>query len=149
MIKSMILYCIDPLCKKEIIFKRNDYSQVIIGGQELLIRSEIVDVCSGDALDLANPREHEIVLNAITLFDDKVEDVYVEIQYFKPSGKYYTEGYVSMPKNTPIHKAVEQIKTIFRKGEMPGMNGYEPTFNAYISFSELDCGYPVLLQYHE
>lgn len=145
--KSMILYAVDPLYGETIEFNINEY----IYSPNILIRYEIVDVDVEEALSIAKPREYEIVLNAI-LIDKKEKLVDIDIQYFKPSGKYYTHGITKMHEDCSMIDAVSHIKDLFRRGVAPGLSGYESTFNAYISFSNLTNGYPVLLQmgqYHE
>jgi hypothetical protein len=153
--KSLILYAVDPFYNKTTRFNINEYIPLIFdnpSSPNILIRYEIVDSDVEEALSIAKPREYEIVVNAILIIEDKEKLVDIDIQYFKPSGKYYTHGITRVNKDSSMVDAVSHIKDMFRRGIAPGLTGYEPTFNAYISFDKLANGYPVILQmgqYHE
>lgn len=72
--------------------------------------------------------------------------VNVKVEYFKPSGKYYSDGNFSVDKNLNVFDASQVFKNILRLGRMPGLSGFEKDFTIYIGFQELNQGYPVLIK---
>ena len=55
----------------------------------------------------------------------------VKIWYFKPSGKYYTEGnYVTEKENA--YEIFDEVKAMFKNGVAPGLTQNDPDFTAVV-----------------
>lgn len=72
---------------------------------------------------------------------------HIDLQYFKASGKYYTEGsYRSqtpdiLPNVIAMYKVVDEIKEMRRTRTLPGVtNGSD-----FIIYATCDKGHPVLI----
>lgn len=68
----------------------------------------------------------------------------VTIQYFKPSGKYYSEGEVDVP-GPYFHNVVDQVRALFRRGQRPGLVDGELYFTAHCMPEEGDCAIPFVV----
>lgn len=79
-------------------------------------------------------------------------DFKIDIIYFKPSGRYYTEGEFTCPCTncgTETHPscymadAVEALKQMHIAGEMPGLQSGR--WNGFLMI-DCDLGFPVLIK---
>lgn len=68
----------------------------------------------------------------------------VKFQYFKDSGKYYSEGEHFFADHLPFHDAVERSKDLLKRGVRPGLiDGHE--FDVLLTVFTEDGPLPVLL----
>ena len=73
--------------------------------------------------------------------------IIVTLQYFKPSGKYYSEGEIAFPIDTPMWRVSEVVKELQADGELPDLvpNGGS-SFDIYIKADDLKYGYPIIIR---
>lgn len=65
--------------------------------------------------------------------------------YFKPSGKYYTEGRFNVPAATHMGEVCDWLRQEFAAGRAPGLSGWSGYYHAVIMPNE-SCpfGYPCM-----
>lgn len=71
----------------------------------------------------------------------------VEITYFKPSGKFYSEGDYTSEKEY-LHEIWEEIEAMFDAGERPGLvdvQGYDPGLHALVMVPSHPNDHPHLI----
>jgi hypothetical protein len=70
----------------------------------------------------------------------------VTLQYFKRSGKFYSDGDFTIKYDTPMWRVAEVVREYQQLGTLPGLvpNGGSE-FTIYIKADDLKHGYPILL----
>ena len=66
----------------------------------------------------------------------------VRIIYFKPSGKYYTEGYYNTIYED--YRIFDEVKEMFKNNIAPGLNECDPDFTAVVL--PQDVAYPAMIR---
>ena len=47
----------------------------------------------------------------------------VLLTYFKPGGKYYSDGEMTAPIGTPLYEIFQEVGHMKAAGQLPGING--------------------------
>ena len=66
----------------------------------------------------------------------------IELQYFKPSGKYYTSGTYST-SHIQMYKVHEEVEKMKKDNKLPGITGNE--FTIYINAEKHPNGLPIII----
>jgi len=70
----------------------------------------------------------------------------VELQYFKPSGKYYDSAEFHVPAHTPIWRIFEMVKLMDRERRLPGLvSGGGGRYHVLVNVPGHEHEYPGLL----
>jgi len=67
--------------------------------------------------------------------------VRIELQYFKPSGKYYSSGYLKTDK-TAWFEVIDEVKDLTRQRELPGLT---PGHSEFIVHMDHPDFYPAVI----
>jgi len=67
----------------------------------------------------------------------------IKVTYFKPSGKYYSEGEYET-KQEQMHLVFDEFKAMLERGERPGLCDGHSDFTAILDCSKHPLGYPAM-----
>jgi len=69
----------------------------------------------------------------------------IKLTYFKPSGKYYSEGEYKTD-NAHVFQVIDEVKRMHTAGNLPGLGqGCGQGFFVHVNADEHPLGYPALL----
>jgi hypothetical protein len=71
----------------------------------------------------------------------------VDLQYFKPMGKFYTEGKIEVPETWQMYQISDHVENLRNSGEVPGLikRTNHNFYSVYINAENHPNGYPVLI----
>lgn len=70
----------------------------------------------------------------------------IKLQYFKKSGKFYSDGEYETQLTHP-HEVSDEIRQMQVDGKLPGLvDGSGKEFYIYTALETLDLGFPMLFQ---
>lgn len=71
----------------------------------------------------------------------------LDLQYFKPKGKFYTEGKIEVPETWQMYDIADHIKSLRNSGELPGLakSSNHNYYSVFINAENHPNGYPVLI----